>query len=409
MTIDWNLLSAEQRATLAAVREAAGSIRCTPWLVGGAVRDLLLGRAIGDLDVTIEGDAERFAKRLAEGLHGSLTRFERFLTFRIDTPLSSLPIDVVTARHETYARPGALPDVQPGTMEDDLLRRDFAANAIALNLQSGTLFDPAEGLRDIESRRLRVLHEQSFIDDPTRIFRGVRLSHRLSFAFDPATAALAREAIRAGVLAHVSRERLWREVDLALAEASAGAIVTELAECGALTRIVGHLPRLPEPEAIDRAFVLARAAGVSSRAMLLALVGGGSREALQHAGLSQRDAAAVETARDDAAKVRRTFARTVAPLRRASALERTSAVAIALAAAADGEIAALAAAWFAARHLHVAVRSDDLALGGTERRHIGRAVRSARVAVAAGTIKPEQSAAFARSRLIQYLRRSRPE
>src|SRR4051794_15827757 len=179
------------------------------WVVGGAVRDVLLGRPPRELDVVVEGDAVALARRLGEpdAVH------ERFGTARVGD------VDLAAARTETYAAPGALPDVALGaTVEEDLARRDFTVNALAVRLADGTGAAWPGALEDLEAGRLRVLHERSFRDDPTRLLRMARYAARLGFPAEPGTAALAREAIAGGALATVTGPRTGAELRLALGE-----------------------------------------------------------------------------------------------------------------------------------------------------------------------------------------------
>jgi tRNA nucleotidyltransferase/poly(A) polymerase len=201
--------------------------------VGGPVRDLLLGRAAFDVDLTLEDDSAPFARALAKRTNGRVRSFPQFLTYKViagDMP----EIDIATARKERYRKPGALPAVTPGRLKDDLLRRDFSINAIALDLLSNELHDPTGGERDLRDRRVRVLHERSFIDDPTRVFRAIRLANRLGFSLDKETAKLMRDAIEGGALATVTKERIWRELFLAMDEEHSPKILADLAARGAL-------------------------------------------------------------------------------------------------------------------------------------------------------------------------------
>jgi tRNA nucleotidyltransferase (CCA-adding enzyme) len=181
------------------------------WLVGGAARDLLLGRAPKDLDLVTEGDAAAIAHGLGEVVeeHG------RFGTFEVRD--GRCHFNVVRARSESYAAPGALPDVRPGTLDEDLARRDFTVNAIALR-DGGELRAVDGGLEDLEAGLLRVLHPGSFSDDPTRLWRLVRYAIRLGFRPEPETDRLAVEAVRGGALETVSGDRLGAELRLALRE-----------------------------------------------------------------------------------------------------------------------------------------------------------------------------------------------
>jgi tRNA nucleotidyltransferase (CCA-adding enzyme) len=189
------------------------------WVVGGAVRDLLLGAEPVDLDLAVEGDALAAAARLATALGGDLVVHERFGTASVSA--GGRVYDVAGARAETYAHPGALPDVLPGTLAEDLRRRDFTVNAIAVALD-GRVEAAAGAFEDLAARQLRVLHDASFLDDPTRLLRMVRYATRLGFSVEPGTAALAKAALASGALATVSPARIGGELRLLLREPSAG-------------------------------------------------------------------------------------------------------------------------------------------------------------------------------------------
>ena len=180
-------------------------------LVGGAVRDLLLGGAPFDLDLVVEGDPAA----LATSLGGKLKVHDRFGTSTVI--LDGHAYDIVRSRRETYARPGALPDVEPAPLAEDLLRRDFTVNAMAIALAGeapGELSAAPRAREDLEARRLRVLHDGSFIDDPTRLFRLVRYASRLGFEIEPHTCLLANAAIEADALSTVSGPRIGAELRL---------------------------------------------------------------------------------------------------------------------------------------------------------------------------------------------------
>jgi tRNA nucleotidyltransferase (CCA-adding enzyme) len=180
-------------------------------LVGGAVRDLLLGGTPTDLDLVVEGDAEAVVSRL----DGRIVRHERFGTWTV--ALESFTYDLGRARKETYPRPGALPEVEPATLGEDLLRRDFTVNAIALALggaRAGQLRFAPRALDDLGRRQLRVLHENSFIDDPTRLLRLVRYGSRLGFPVEEETARLAAAAVAGQALQTVSGSRMGVELRL---------------------------------------------------------------------------------------------------------------------------------------------------------------------------------------------------
>lgn len=218
------------------------------YLVGGTVRDVLLGVPSLDVDVVVEGDAVAVAGRLAEALAGSMTVHGRFGTAVVDRGDGS-HVDVVTARRETYAEPAALPVVEPGTIEDDLRRRDFTLNAIAASLapdEFGALVDPCGGRADLAAGTIRVLHERSFADDPTRIVRAIRYESRFDFRMDTATDTLARAAVDAGLLELLTPTRLGDELVTLLAEDRVGAALERLADLGVDRAIHPALAAGPE-------------------------------------------------------------------------------------------------------------------------------------------------------------------
>ena len=182
-------------------------------VVGGAVRDALLGRMPAELDLVVEGAAEPVARRAAERLGGEVTVHERFGTATVHAPPAVF--DVTSARTETYPAPGALPEVRLGVpLTEDLARRDFSVNAIAMDAADGRLTAYPGAGEDLEAGVLRVLHDASFRDDPTRLLRLARYAARLGFAVEPHTAALAEAAITDGALDTVSGERLGAELRL---------------------------------------------------------------------------------------------------------------------------------------------------------------------------------------------------
>ena len=187
------------------------------YLVGGVVRDLLLGRSNLDLDLVVEDDAIRLARQLVDIKQGKLTVHPRFNTAKIRWRDGS--IDLATVRSETYARPGALPKVAPGSLRGDLFRRDFTINAMAVKLTSdnyGELIDFYGGRRDLEGGYIRILHEKSFTDDATRIWRALRYEQRLDFRLEEVTLRLLQRDIP--MLDTISGNRLYHELELVLKE-----------------------------------------------------------------------------------------------------------------------------------------------------------------------------------------------
>jgi tRNA nucleotidyltransferase (CCA-adding enzyme) len=196
-------------------------------LVGGAVRDLLLGGAPTDLDLVVEGDPAP----VLVGLDGEVVVHDRFGTST--ATVDGRSYDVARARRETYPRPGALPEVAPATLDEDLRRRDFTVNAIAAALggeAAGELRAVPGALDDLASRRLRVLHERSFVDDPTRLVRLARYRARLGFAIEPRTRALVREAVEQRALRTLTGPRVGSELRLLAREPDPVAALLALRE-----------------------------------------------------------------------------------------------------------------------------------------------------------------------------------
>ena len=243
-------LPSQQRRAIDLVKEVALEKECRPYLVGGPVRDILLGRPAVDIDLTLETGGSTLARALAKRIDGRLRSFPQFLTYKV-TAQDFPEIDITTARKERYRQPGALPAVTAGRLKDDLLRRDFSINAIAVDVLSGAMHDPTRGERDLEARVVRVLHDKSFLDDPTRIFRAVRLAVRLGFTLEEHTASLMRDAIDTGALETISKERIWREVFLAMYEDEAPATLSQLSESGALHVLFGRRKSADLRERLD--------------------------------------------------------------------------------------------------------------------------------------------------------------
>ena len=193
---------------------------CQVYVVGGVVRDLLLGHITLDLDLTVEGDGIAFARLVADRYGAGLAVFERFATARLTFP-DGLKMDIATTRRESYAQPAVLPTVQPASIEEDLYRRDFTINAIAMQLnpgQFGHLLDAYGGQRDLRARTIRVLHVGSFQDDPTRIFRAIRFEQRYGFRLEPTTSRLLAQAASTNLIQQLSGPRLQNEIQLLFAE-----------------------------------------------------------------------------------------------------------------------------------------------------------------------------------------------
>lgn len=198
----------------------AGRKRLSVYVVGGVVRDILLKRTNFDLDIVVEGNAISLARTLAKKWKAPLTVYRQFGTASLEL-LKGIRIDLVTARKETYAQSGALPVVKPGNLKQDLFRRDFTVNAMAIAINPerfGHLVDEFGGLRDLKKKKIRVLHSKSFIDDPTRILRAVRFEQRFHFQIERQTRLLINEALRKKVVSNVKPPRYFAEFKKILCE-----------------------------------------------------------------------------------------------------------------------------------------------------------------------------------------------
>lgn len=241
------------------------------YLAGGVVRDLLLNRRTIDLDFVVAGDAIRFAKSLAKDFGGNTAAHTPFGTAKwilddrvaegLGLSLDAPPpgIDFVTARSEIYSHPTALPTVSPSNITRDMLRRDFSVNALAIQIspseQFGILLDFCQGRDDLKRCLIRALHDQSFVDDPTRILRALRYAARLGFALETETAEWIDGALP--YLGRITGSRLCNEIDLCLREERASEIMLRLQAIGALENIHRAFrvsPRLPELLAACQAF-----------------------------------------------------------------------------------------------------------------------------------------------------------
>jgi tRNA nucleotidyltransferase (CCA-adding enzyme) len=261
-------LRPELAARVALVARVAAEMGIPTYLVGGTVRDLLLGRDGPDLDFVAVGDGLALAAAVERELGGRLLRHADFLTADV-IDREGVHLDIATARQESYAEPAALPEVRPAALEEDLLRRDFTVNAMALFLGGGAgeaggcgevggggemgggkfdrggLVDQAGGRRDLAAGVLRVLHDRSFLDDPTRLLRGVRFEARLGFRLTPETEALARQAVAAGAFGRLSGSRLRHELELLLgAEPAPDVALAGLARLEELGVLAELHPRL---------------------------------------------------------------------------------------------------------------------------------------------------------------------
>lgn len=252
----------DQLKAAAAACEARGFFL---FLVGGSVRDIMLDRRPADLDLSAVGGDEELFNAVADALEGETASRSQFGTARIEPPGGA--IDLALARRETYASPGALPTVSRGTLRDDLARRDFSINAMAVSLGTadwGELEDPHGGLGDIGDRLVRVLHPASFVDDATRILRAVRYAVRLGFAIEAETEAMLRRDL--GYLDKIGGARVGSELDRLLAEPKA---IEMLAAAQGLGVLAAVYPPLGVPDNLGEMSAAAEAVPEGERAAAL--------------------------------------------------------------------------------------------------------------------------------------------
>jgi tRNA nucleotidyltransferase (CCA-adding enzyme) len=236
------------------------------YLVGGAVRDVLLGEQSLDLDVMVEGDAIAFARDLAAELGVRSNPHEKFQTAVVKGTAGdgrNLRVDVASARTEFYGAPGALPEVERSTLRHDLARRDFTINAMATSLKAedlGCTYDFFGGFRDLRQKTVRVLHNLSFVEDPTRLLRAIRYEARLGFRMDGHTLSLARGSIETRLVGDLTSARLRDELFDILAEERVAAALARFAELGLDRALHPHLDAGPRA-----AVLVTRADAVVSR------------------------------------------------------------------------------------------------------------------------------------------------
>jgi tRNA nucleotidyltransferase (CCA-adding enzyme) len=211
--------------------------------VGGPVRDALLGATIKDLDFAVVGDAPAVARELADEVGGRVLTHPQFGTATL--LLADCRVDLATARQELYPHPGALPEVAPGAISDDLSRRDFSINSLALPLaeRHPQVLDPHGGVGDLERGLVRTLHRNSFVDDPTRIFRAVRYEQRLGFRIEEETLAQLQDALSRGYLASISGDRIRHELERIFHEERPDLALQRASQLGILAAVhpsLGH-------------------------------------------------------------------------------------------------------------------------------------------------------------------------
>jgi tRNA nucleotidyltransferase (CCA-adding enzyme) len=393
-----------QRRALDLVNEVAAEKDVRPFLVGGPVRDLLLGRPdVVDIDLTMEEGGSTLARALAKRIGGRLRSFPQFLTYKVSA--DEFPeIDIATARKERYRTPGALPTVTAGRLKDDLLRRDFSINAMALDLITGEVHDPTAGARDLASMAVRVLHEQSFLDDPTRIFRAVRLATRLGFSLEPDTARLLERAVAGGALASINKERIWRELFLAFDEESAPNAIAALSASGALDVLFGRRPfDAGLTTRLERAFEALAGGGLDQQVMYTAtlLFGNASPIDLEGSGFSQKRARNVIQIANELPRFSDALADATSDHQRFRLFKHASPELLSIVAAALPEQRSSVFRFQEFRSFRLPLRGNDLEVPPGP--HVARALERAREAVFTGEIPVQEARTFAREMAIKYL------
>jgi len=389
-------LPTPQRRALDIIREISAEKDCHPFLVGGPVRDLILGRSAIDLDLALEEGGSTLARALAKRVEGRVRSFPQFLTYKVVAP--GFPeIDIATTRKERYRQPGALPAVTAGRLKDDLLRRDFSINALALDLVDGTLHDPAHGEPDIHARLVRVLHDRSFLDDPTRIFRAVRLATRLDFNLDAHTEELMRAAIAEGALMTVSRERVWRELFLVMDEDLAPATLAMLCDQGALSVLFGQRSSCDLRERLEA--VQARLAGEPDLDRYVVytgvlLRGDASPVDFEGSGFSQKRARAVVEIANEIPRVEELLQTATDDRERFAIYRGLSPEMLAVIESERPEEVPHISRYREFENFRLPLRGNDLEVPGGP--HVAQALEQTREAVFSGRIPPEEARSYAR-------------
>lgn len=233
-------LNSGQNKALSIVRDAAEEAGLNLFLTGGAMRDMMGGRPIRDLDFTIEGGTVKFAKSVAQKANAEVLNIDELRkSVELQFP-GNVTVSLSPARQERYPRPGAKPQIQPATIHEDLRCRDFSVNAIALSLgkaSRGLLLDPTNGLGDLSRRELCAVSSHTLYDDPSRMLRMIRLKVRLGFGIDERTQTQYEHVLEAGLQTKIPQEALRHELRQIAQEPFPGEILQALDESGLLTVI----------------------------------------------------------------------------------------------------------------------------------------------------------------------------
>ena len=398
---------------LAAAGELAHAAGGRAYLVGGAVRDVLLGRSVEDVDVVVEGNGVELAERLVARFGGRSHPHEAFMTAVVHLG-GDVRLDVATARTEFYRSPAALPEVETSAMRQDLYRRDFTINAMAITLtpgRFGDLLDFFGGQRDLERRQIRVLHSLSFLDDPTRAIRAVRFATRLDFEIAAETRQLIRVALQEGVFSRLSGERLRDELAELVDEGHPVEALAELEHLGVFPAVfpgvvwsVALRRFLHEVESVLAWSVLEEVyTGPRCFAFIVALATrageGGGRSLAQRLALSGRMASTVAGARGRMEQLLAVLCqKNVSPSDVVAAVERSerALVTVTMAASGSQERRTLRQALTVWMRAPAPVSGAQLRAAGVKPGPaIGGAVRQARAAVLDGKVERGQALEYA--------------
>lgn len=357
-------------------------------LVGGAVRDALLGVApTEDIDLVVEGDALALAERLGHELNVRTVTHERFGTAYLELPHDNW-IDIVRARRERYPHPGSLPVVEPGTLLDDLARRDFTINAIAYRLngrEQGTLVDPHDGRRDLADGVVRALRDDAFVEDPTRVLRAVRYAARLGFTLDPATLD---GVMAASPAIDLRSSRVGEELRRLLKEARAGVAIAIAAELGVPWLASDAGERQERFDAVDAALAIPGAPALEPWAIRMGLAV--APEHLPHVAVDGW-ARGVAAAAAQGGELRQRLRSITSTSGLDEVLNRAKPASVVVAYALGER--RIADWWATVRGMRLAISGEDLVAAGIRPGPaIGRALAAVRAARLDGRVAPDRSA-----------------
>ena len=373
------------------------------------MRDLVLRRSAVDLDLVTEGDSLELAEAVAARTGGDVKVYGRFATTCVLSGRSR--IDIAKARTESYSRPGALPDVQPGPLQDDLARRDFTINAMALGLagtHKGLLLDPEGGMADLEAGIIRVIHDGSFVDDSTRILRGLRYSARLWFSIEPETARLMRS--QASYLESISGSRLRTELHFLLGDVRPWRSLEQAGSLGVLGALVNGLGWDQDRSAVARTLTGLRPTERSSQLLVLlasTLTARGVEELITRISLGVRESRLARQSTRFAQRVSEAEGRASVELALSLSDVEPSVISAMSALLLEPNDAARLAAMIRARPR---LRGDDLmALGLDEGPAIGLVLAELRRAAMAGTVTTRDDELALARKLIDSLSRDKQD